>query len=115
MLQRAPYGSGSQGGQRNILQGSAETTYCRANGLQPLPATPQSVVLYVTDLADRAKLATIKQRLVAIAHKHKETGLESPVSHEIARRVVQGIGRTKGATQRKKAALTLDGLRSLLL
>jgi integrase len=91
------------------------TAYCNANGLQSLPATPQTIVLYVTHLADRAKLATIKQRTIAIAQRHKETGLESPVSHEIVRRVVRGIARTNGSTQRKKAALTLDGLRAMLL
>lgn len=91
------------------------TTYCARHGLAPLPATPQTVVLYVTDLAERAKLATVKRHVVTIAQTHKERGFENPVTHEIVRRVVLGISRTLGGAQRKKSAVTLDDLRAMLL
>jgi integrase len=71
--------------------------------------------MYLTDLAGYAKLATIKRRLAAISQIHKERGLESPTAHEIVRRVVRGIGRTIGASQAKKSAVTLDYLRAMLL
>ena len=89
--------------------------WCDARGMQALPAAPQTVVLYVTDLAAIAKLATIRQRLAAIAHVHRENGLESPVGHGSVQRVVRGITRTIGASQARKAALTLDALRAMLL
>lgn len=89
--------------------------YCTATGLESLPASPQTVVLYVTNLAQRAKYATIKQRLVAISQYHTERGLASPTAHEIVRRVVWGIARTNGTAQTKKAAITLDELRRMLL
>jgi site-specific recombinase XerD len=91
------------------------SSYCGRHGLQSLPATPQSVTLYLTDLSQRSKLATIKRRLAAIAQTHTERGLESPTTHEIVRRVVRGIGRTIGAAQTKKSAITLDHLRAMLL
>jgi integrase len=90
-------------------------TYCKKRGLNALPATPQTLTLYLTDLAERAKFATIKRRLAAISQMHKERGLESPTAHEIVRRVVRGIGRTIGSAQAKKSALTLDHLRAMLL
>ncbi|HEV3090337.1 MAG TPA: hypothetical protein VGX91_02730, partial [Candidatus Cybelea sp.] len=89
--------------------------YCSKRDLLSLPATPQTLTMYLTDLAGYAKLATIKRRLAAISQIHKERGLESPTAHEIVRRVVRGIGRTIGASQAKKSAVTLDYLRAMLL
>lgn len=91
------------------------SAHCREHGFEALPASPQTVTLYVTALADRAKLATIRLYLAAIAHKHREIGLESPVSHVIVRRVVRGIARTIGASQARKSAVTTDHLRAMLL
>lgn len=91
------------------------SAYCSLNGFNALPASPQTVTLYVTSLAESAKLATIRLYLAAIAQKHRETGLESPVAHEIVRRVVRGIARTIGASQARKSAITLDHLRAMLL
>jgi sugar lactone lactonase YvrE len=56
------------------------TTYCAQHGLESLPATPQNIALYVTHLAERAKLATIRLYLAAIAEKHREAGLERSLS-----------------------------------
>ncbi len=91
------------------------TAYCINNGFGALPASPQSVALYVTALAARAKLATIRLYLASIAEKHRETGLDSPTSHDMVRRIVRGIARTNGSSQTRKAAVTLDHLRAMLL
>lgn len=90
-------------------------SWCQSRRLIPLPAEPQTVVLYVTDLAAFSKLATIRRHLAAIAHAHRERGLPSPVTHEVVRRVVRGIARTNGSAQMRKSAITLDVLRSMLL
>ncbi|MGA7094775.1 MAG: tyrosine-type recombinase/integrase [Candidatus Cybelea sp.] len=90
-------------------------SYCADHGFESLPATPQTVALYVTALAERAKLATIRLYLVSITEKHRETGLESPTSHEMVRRIVRGVARTIGASQARKSAVTLDHLRAMLL
>jgi integrase len=91
------------------------TAFCFDSGLNTLPASPQNVALYVTALAGRAKLATIRLYLAAIAEKHRETGLESPTSHEMVRRIVRGIARMNGSSQARKSAVTLDHLRAMLL
>jgi integrase len=89
--------------------------YCAGHGVPSLPASPQTVALYVTTLAERAKLATIRQYLAGITDKHRENGLESPAAHEIVHRIVRGIARTNGASQTRKSAVTLDYLRAMLL
>jgi integrase len=91
------------------------SAYCTAHGLQSLPASPQTVALYVTSLAQRAKLATIRRYLAGIAAKHRETGLESPLAHDMVGRIVRGIARTHGSSQARKSAVTLDHLRAMLL
>jgi integrase len=91
------------------------SAYCVENRFDALPASPQSVALYVTALAERAKLATIRLYLAAIAEKHRETGLDSPTSHEMVRRIVRGVARTNGSSQARKSAVTLDHLRAMLL
>jgi hypothetical protein len=64
-------------------------TYCASHAAVPLPTSPQTVALYVTVLADRTKLATIRTYLAAIAEKHRENGLESPTSRAMVRRIVR--------------------------
>jgi site-specific recombinase XerD len=91
------------------------SAWCFRHSLQSLPATPQTVALYVADIAQTSKPATVRRHLAAIAFTHRETGLESPVAHEVVRRIVRGIARVHGAAQRRKSALTLNDLRAMLL
>ncbi|HEY1654358.1 MAG TPA: site-specific integrase [Candidatus Tumulicola sp.] len=72
-------------------------------------------MLYATQLAERAKLATIRHHLVAIAFAHRERGLELPTTHEVVRRLLRGIARTIGSAQVRKSAVTLEALRAMLL
>jgi integrase len=91
------------------------TAYCSAHGFNALPASPQTVAIYVTSLAERAKIATIRLHLAAISQKHRETSLDSPTAHEMVRRIVRGVARTNGSSQTRKSAVTLDHLRAMLL
>jgi hypothetical protein len=77
------------------------SAYCSANGFDALPASPQTVALYVTSLASRAKLATIRLYIVAIAQTHKERGLESPTAHEMVRRIVRAALLARTARHRR--------------
>lgn len=89
--------------------------YCASIGAGALPSTPEVLVMYLTDLADRAKIATIRRRVVAINRAHKERGLPSPTSHDVVRAVLTGIANVKGSAPRRKAALTADLVRAVLL
>jgi integrase len=102
------------------------TRYCEAHGFDPLPASPQTVALYLTDLSStksvrsnsgemvEASVATVLRRMVAIAQAHKRAGLPNPINDPHVRSIVAGIKRTRGTAQRKKTALTGDRLKEVL-
>jgi len=89
--------------------------FCRGSGLTSFPAHPQTLAVYVAELASRAKVSTIRRRLAAIAVQHRRAGLDSPASHRIVRDVVRGIAREKGIATVRKDAITVDALGALLL
>jgi site-specific recombinase XerD len=90
-------------------------TWCEARKAPWLPATPATVALYVSDLADAGRrVATIQQRMVAISQAHQLAGqLPSPTSHPQVRATLAGIRRTVGTAQRRKAPLVTGELRRL--
>lgn len=77
--------------------------WCRveAGGLNPLPASPETVALYITDLAaNRAlKASTIRRRLAAISQLHREAGYPSPAGNEHVKDILKGILRRHGSLQ----------------
>jgi len=83
-------------------------------GISALPAEPQTLALYLTQLAQRAKTSTIRRRLAAIKWAHDERGLHSPTTHPKVKEVVAGISRVLGTAPRKKTALTTELLRQSL-
>jgi hypothetical protein len=59
-----------------------------AHNRQALPAEPDTVALYVADLADRGvRPSTLSRRLVAISQAHKTVDLPTPTSSSAVRRV----------------------------
>ena len=89
--------------------------YCSSIGAALLPASPETLTLYLTDLADRVRIATIRRRLVAISRAHRDRGLDTPTTHSVVRAVVQGIANVKGSAPHRKTALTADLVRAVLL
>jgi integrase len=89
--------------------------FCALHGLDAFPATPQTIALYMTHLAASMRVSTMRQRLAAISVQHRRAGFDSPCSHRIVREVMNGVARTKGTAPTRKAALTLEPLRALLL
>jgi integrase len=89
--------------------------FARLIGRVPLPAEPETVALYVTDLACRGRVpATIARRLVSIAVYHRAAGYASPTEHGVVRAVVSGLRRQLGVSQQQKTALEIDPLRVVL-
>jgi integrase len=68
-------------------------------GVVSLPATPETVAAYLTDLAQRCKVATIQRRLSAISQQHAAAGFNSPTHSAIVRLTMQGIRRTHAPQQ----------------
>jgi hypothetical protein len=80
-------------------------------GQEPLPASPATVGLYLTDRASTHRVASLRLRLVAIRQVHKLAGhrLDS-TAPEIAE-VLRGIIRSHGSASRKKAAAVTEIVR----
>lgn len=83
-----------------------------------LPSTPETVVLYMTDLASRLSVATIRRRMAAITCAHKEAGYaDSPASarrHYVVREVMAGIKRTLGTAQQGSEPLLISDIRRII-
>ena len=92
-------------------------TWCKvdAGGLSPLPASPKTVALYVSDLAGRGlKAATIQRRLAAIGQLHQEANLHDPTKTKAVRNTYRGIVREIGSYQEGKAPMLVPTVRRVL-
>ncbi len=88
--------------------------WCHTRGLPSLPATPEGVAMYVSDLADSRSTSTIERRLSSIAHHHREATLESPTTHTGVRETIRGIRRVHGVHKNGKRALSAEDFKAAL-
>jgi site-specific recombinase XerD len=89
------------------------TAWCAAHALAALPASPETVALYLAARAADRKPSTLVRRLTAIAQAHKTAGHASPTIHPSVRQVVAGIRRAKGTAQEGKAAAVTREVRAM--
>ncbi len=89
-------------------------SWCKAHGQSSLPATPETVALYVTDLSGTHKTASVTRRISAISQAHQIAGFETPTGSAKVRLVMAGIRRTNGTAQTAKAPILVDDLRRML-
>jgi site-specific recombinase XerD len=83
--------------------------WCALHRLEFLPATLQTVALYLTDLARTHKVSTLYRRLSGISQAHQAAGYVTPTTDAQVRLVFQGIRRTLGsAPDQKNAAITAE-------
>jgi site-specific recombinase XerD len=84
-------------------------------GVEPLPAHPAAVAMYLSFLADRGlSAASIGQRAAAIAHRHRKAGHDAPTTNPVVQDALRGIRRTVGTAPRRKSAATADRIRAML-
>lgn len=90
--------------------------WCSEQDRAALPATPETVALYLTSLAATHRPATITRRLTAITKAHQVKGLASPatVSELAVGETLKGIRRTLGTAQRRKVPLLTAELLQVL-
>jgi len=100
---------------RRALEGNWRTfsAWCRDAGRKSLPASSETVELYLTDLGRSHKVSTLQQHAWAIAQQHKVAGLASPVGPG-AREVIAATARARGVQTAPKAAITPDDLREMV-
>src|SRR5690242_20071285 len=90
------------------------STWCLAHNQNPLPAAPETVALYVTQLAATHKTATITRRMSAVSQAHQVAGFDSPTRNATVRLVLAGIRRTKGTAQSAKSPILIEDLRRMV-
>ncbi|HEY0420777.1 MAG TPA: integrase, partial [Acetobacteraceae bacterium] len=87
------------------------TGWCAAQGIDPLPAHPGVVALYLTAQAKAGlKVSTLRLRLAGIAAAHRSAGHAFDLKHRQLDEVWAGIRRRLGTRQARKAAVLNDDL-----
>jgi site-specific recombinase XerD len=91
-------------------------SWCASQRRSPMPAEPETVALYITDLARSGRAAsTIQRRLAAISQVHQLAGhVPPPTADWEVRQVIQGIRRRIGTAPSQKEAILTVTLRRLV-
>ena len=91
------------------------TAWAAERGADALPAQPDTVIGYLTALAEAgAKAATIELKRSAIGAAHRTARQPDPTAAEDVRLVLAGIRRELGTRPSKKAPVTLGDLRLIV-
>ncbi len=104
------------------------TAFCGRHGLEPLPAAPQTLALYLKALETlrsrspagiRAgtvglSLPTLRRRLAAIASRHASAKVETPTDHPLVRKLLRRYSRSRGTATQKKEPLLVEQLPALV-
>lgn len=91
------------------------TAWCEGQGLDSLPAAPQTVALYLTALAEAGrKASTLQRRLSSISQAHQAAGYPSPTHDIQVRTVWAGIRRVRGTEQKQVAPAVVEDVRAMV-
>ncbi|MGI8459079.1 MAG: site-specific integrase, partial [Propionibacteriaceae bacterium] len=84
--------------------------WCDSHGRPALPASPETVALYLADAARSFKVSTLRRRLAAISVVHQGYGHDSPTTAAVVRTRMAGIARANvdQPVERKAAAWGKD-------
>jgi integrase len=88
--------------------------WCAAHRLEALPASPEAVALYITQLAQTRRVSTVQRRLAAISQTHQDAGHPTPTDDRLVRKTMSGIRRTHGTAPRRKAPTRTKLLREMV-
>ena len=91
------------------------TDWCKIQRRESLPASSETVALYITHLARGLKTSTIQRRISSISQAHAAAGYDdSPTKTAIVRATWQGIRRSKGVAAQGKAPVLIPDLRAMV-
>jgi len=88
--------------------------WAAANDLRAFPASVETVVLYLTHLANRLKPSSLARKVSAIKFEFRQAGLPSPTDAEPVKALLAGARRTKGLAPRQVSPATIDVIEKLL-
>ena len=78
------------------------TGWCAMRRLDPLPAEPATVALYLTDLAETCKPSTLQRRISAISQAHSAAGHPPPTQSHVVRGVWPGSAGSRACPRRAR-------------
>jgi site-specific recombinase XerD len=90
------------------------SAWCDDHKRRALPASPETILCYVVDLADRYTVATIDRRLSSIGYFHKQARHSLPTKDPEVERTMRGIRRAKGIAPNGKAPILTPLLRRMV-
>lgn len=90
------------------------TQFCTSSNLTPLPASPETILLYISECSKTLKLSTIKRRLHSINKAHVTSNHPSPTKIKLVDDLLNGISRANGSKQTPKKALAIDDLKAII-
>jgi|GEM_PF-3494403 len=86
--------------------------WCAEHGLEPLPASVDTLAGFVTYLAETdKKVATIQRHCAAVAKAHVLRGLDSSTDDKKFKVLMEGIARVKGVRQKQAPAFSLTNFK----
>jgi integrase len=89
--------------------------FCSGHELDPLPATPDTVALFLTESAESGRsIATIQRRITSINAIHEHTNNVSPVKDFRVVRVMRGIKRMLGTPQKRSKPISWSELQKMV-
>jgi integrase len=87
-------------------------SWCTVTASSPLPAAPETVILYLTDLLHRLKITTARRHAAAINYYHRQAGLTLPADYRSCA-LFNGAQRIRCEQPRQKRAISVEQLREM--
>ena len=90
------------------------TAWAASAGLTPLPASPETLGLYLAAEAARLRPGTLARHLVTITAAHRAAGHQLNTRASAIRETLTGIKRTHGTSQTGKAPASVADLKAMI-
>lgn len=91
------------------------TAWCDAQGVSALPATPETIAVFLSEESARRKRSTVEIRVAAVAWFHRGAGFDPPpTSSALVRMTLRALVRKYGRIVHKQPALSMAALTDAL-
>jgi integrase len=88
--------------------------WTQTNAVAELPADPEHVAAFLSDLSASRKVSTLRRYLASISVSHTLKGLAFPRNHPAIKTILRGIARESIKPVRRVKPLVADRLRAML-
>jgi len=91
------------------------SAWCETLEVQPIPASPEVVAIYIAMLTDAGfSVSTIERALASIAKAHQVKDFQFPRKHNLVQQALKGAKRTIGVRPNQVDAVTPEDLRAMV-